>query len=54
LGKLRDVRRKLAKRNGKREYLNEEKSRDLLNRLEKYSEKKVAVPQIRRGRTTRN
>jgi CRISPR-associated protein Cas1 len=38
-----------ANRKGKRQYLNEEKNRDLLNRLNKYFEKKVAIPRIRRG-----
>jgi CRISPR/Cas system-associated endonuclease Cas1 len=38
-----------SNRKGKRQYLNEEKSRDLLHRLNKYFEKKVAIPRMRRG-----
>jgi CRISPR-associated protein Cas1 len=38
-----------ANRKGKRQYLNETKTRDLLNRLNKYFEKKVTLPRIRRG-----
>jgi len=38
-----------ANRKGKRQYLNEKKNRDLLNRLNKYFEKKVTIPRIRRG-----
>jgi hypothetical protein len=39
-----------ANRKGKRQYLNEMKTRDLLNRLNKYFEKKVCIPRIRRGK----
>ena len=38
-----------ANRKGKRQYLNETKKRDLLNRLNKYFEKRVTIPGIRRG-----
>jgi hypothetical protein len=38
-----------ANRKGKRQYLNEAKSRDLLNRLSKYFEKQVAISRMRRG-----
>jgi len=38
-----------ANRKGKRQYLNEAKNRDLLNRLNKYFEKRVAIPRMRRG-----
>ncbi len=38
-----------ANRKGKRQCLNEAKNRDLLNRLNKYFEKKVTIPRIRRG-----
>ncbi len=38
-----------ASRKGKRQYLNEAKNRDLLNRLDNYFEKRVAVPRMRRG-----
>jgi CRISPR-associated protein Cas1 len=40
-----------ANRKGKRQYLNETKNRDLLNRLNKYFEGKVAVSRIRRGKS---
>jgi CRISPR-associated protein Cas1 len=36
-------------RKGKRQYLSEEKNRDLLNRLNKYFETRVQIPRIRRG-----
>lgn len=36
-------------RKGKREYLNERKNRELLALLNKYFEKKVAIPRMRRG-----
>ena len=36
-------------RKGKRQYLNERKSKDLLNRLDKHFEKRVAIPRMRRG-----
>jgi len=39
-----------ANRKGKRQYLGEEKSRDLLNRLDEFFEKRVAVSRIRRGK----
>jgi CRISPR-associated protein Cas1 len=39
-----------ANRRGKRQYLNETKNRDMLNRLNKFFENKVAVPRIRRGK----
>jgi CRISPR/Cas system-associated endonuclease Cas1 len=32
-----------ANRKGKRQYLGEEKSKDLLNRLDKYFEKRIAI-----------
>jgi CRISPR/Cas system-associated endonuclease Cas1 len=38
-----------ANRKGKRQYLNEAKSRDLLNHLNKYFEKQVAISRMRRG-----
>jgi CRISPR-associated protein Cas1 len=38
-----------ANRKGKRQYLGEAKNRDLLNRLNKYFEKRVKIPRIRRG-----
>ena len=38
-----------SNRKGKRQYLCDEKNRDLLNRLEKYFEKRVAIPRMRRG-----
>jgi hypothetical protein len=38
-----------ANRKRKRQYRNEEKNRDLLNRLDKYCEKKVAISRMRRG-----
>jgi len=38
-----------ANRKGKRQYLSETKNKDLLNRLDKYFEKTIAVPRIRRG-----
>jgi CRISPR-associated protein Cas1 len=38
-----------ANRKGKRQYLNEAKNRDLLNRLNKYFETRVEIPRIRRG-----
>ena len=38
-----------ANRKGKRQYLGEEKNRDLLSHLEKYFEKRVAIPRMRRG-----
>jgi len=38
-----------ANRKGKRQYLSEEKNKDLLNYLDKYFEKRVAVPRMRRG-----
>lgn len=37
-------------RKGKRQYLNDVKNDELLNRLDKYFEKKVAVPRMRRGK----
>jgi len=37
-------------RKGKRQYLNEKKNRDLLSRLNKYFETKVAIPRMRRGK----
>jgi len=49
LGKLRDVRRNLAKRNGKRQY-HEGKGRDLLNRLDEYFEKRADFLRMRRGK----
>ena len=49
MGRLRDVRRKLAKRNGKRQYFNKEKSRDMLNCIDEYFENGVATPRMRRG-----
>jgi len=36
-------------RRGKRQYLCEKKSKDLLNCLDKYFEKRVAIPRMRRG-----
>jgi CRISPR/Cas system-associated endonuclease Cas1 len=36
-------------RKGKRQYLSEAKNRDLLNRLNEFFERKVAVPRMRRG-----
>ena len=36
-------------RKGKRQYLNEVKNKDLLNRLNEYFEKRVAIPRMRRG-----
>ena len=36
-------------RKGKRQYLSEAKNKDLLNRLNKYFEKRVAIPRMRRG-----
>jgi CRISPR-associated protein Cas1 len=36
-------------RKGKRQYLNEAKNRDLLDRLNRYFEKRVAIPRMRRG-----
>lgn len=36
-------------RKGKRQYLNETKSKDLFNRLDKCFEKRVAIPRMRRG-----
>lgn len=36
-------------RKGKRQYLNEAKNKDLLNRLNRYFEKRVAIPRMRRG-----
>lgn len=36
-------------RKGKRQYLNEEKTRDLINRLNRYFETRVETPRIRRG-----
>jgi CRISPR-associated protein Cas1 len=36
-------------RKGKREYLNETKNRDLINKLNRYFETKVEIPRIRRG-----
>jgi len=38
-----------SNRKGKRQYLGEKKNRDLLNRLDKYFEKRVAIPRMRRG-----
>ena len=38
-----------ASRKGKRQYLNEVKNKELLNRLNRYFEKRVAVPRMRRG-----
>ena len=38
-----------SSRKGKRQYLGEEKNRDLLNHLDEYFEKRVAVPRMRRG-----
>jgi CRISPR-associated protein Cas1 len=38
-----------ANRKGKRQYLNEAKNRDLLNRLNRYFERRVAVSRMRRG-----
>lgn len=39
-----------ANRKGKRQYLSEPKNKELFNRLDKYFEKRVAVPRIRRGK----
>jgi CRISPR-associated protein Cas1 len=36
-------------RKGKRQYLNEAKNRDLLNRLDEYFERRVAISRMRRG-----
>lgn len=36
-------------RKGKRQYLNETRNRDLINRLSRYFETKVTIPRIRRG-----
>jgi CRISPR-associated protein Cas1 len=38
-----------SNRKGKRQYLNEVKNRDLFNRLDKYFEKRVTIPRVRRG-----
>lgn len=48
MGRLRDVRRKLAKRKGKRQY-HEGKGRDLLNCIDGYFEKGVATSRMRGG-----
>jgi hypothetical protein len=39
-----------ANRKGKRQHLNEEKTRDLINRLNRYFETRVDIPRIRRGK----
>jgi hypothetical protein len=39
-----------ANRKRKRQYLCDEKNKDLLNRLNKYFEKRVGIPRIRRGK----
>lgn len=38
-----------ANRKGQRQYLNEEKTNELINRLNRYFERKVQIPRIRRG-----
>ena len=48
MGRLRDVRRKLAKRKGKRQH-HEGKGRDLLNCIDGYFEKGVATSRMRGG-----
>ena len=40
-----------ANRKGKRQHLNEEKTRDLINRLNRYFEMRVGIPRIRRGKS---
>ena len=39
-----------ANRRGKRQYLNERKTRDLTNELNRYFEKRVTIPRMRRGK----
>jgi len=38
-----------ANRKGMRQYLNEEKTNELINGLNRYFERKVQIPRIRRG-----
>lgn len=39
-----------SNRKGKRQYLGEEKTRDLINRLNRYFETRVDIPLIKRGK----
>jgi len=39
-----------SNRKGKRQYPGEEKTRDLINRLNRYFETRVDIPQIKRGK----